>query len=141
MACALADRDPAAFLPRTRPIADGPWKPARSRGTRAKADGNYRELKERHPQGFALRLAAALGNQGDILLETGRSEEAIASYREAIERLKEPFLTRPQRYRSSMQAAVDDYLQASQQSGAQPDPILIDDILQRLREDPSEPTL
>ncbi len=87
-----------------------------------------RTLAEARPDAFLPDLAASLGARGAILGEADPAA-AAASFREAIETLRGPFLALPQAFASLMLALARGYIRACEAAGIAPDNDLLAPIV------------
>ena len=97
------------------------------------AVGLYRELAAANPPAFLPDLAVSLNNLGNRLSEVGEEEEeARVAYEEAVRTLAPFFLQLPAAFADRMSYMVQDYVNACQALGREPDGELLGPIVKRL---------
>lgn len=93
----------------------------------------HRQLADRRPDVFLPNLASSLNNLGAVLGDLGRWEEAFQTYKEAVQTLAPSFLRYPAAFGSWMIIFGDNYLQAAETVGQEPDAELLEPIIEILK--------
>jgi len=85
----------------------------------------YRELAAANPQAFLPDLAMSLGAHGTVLRGLERHAEAVDAFGEGVRALTPFFRRLPRAFAGLMGALVDEYLNACQAAGREPDEELL----------------
>jgi tetratricopeptide (TPR) repeat protein len=103
------------------------------------ANDVYRRLAAARPDAFLPNLALSLNNLGNRLSELRRREDALAAAQEAMTTLAPYFLKSPQAYAQWMSVMARGYSERCEESGVEPDPILLGPIAEGLRKLQAKP--
>jgi hypothetical protein len=110
-----------------------------ARAAAQEANGIYRRLAAARPDAFLPNLALSLNNLGNRLSELRRREDALAAAQEAMTTLAPYFLKSPQAYAQWMSVMARGYSERCEESGVEPDPILLGPIAEGLRKLQAKP--
>ena len=91
-----------------------------------------RTLAQQNPQAFLPDLAMSLGAYGIVLRGLKRPAEAAQAFAEGLRAVLPPFRAFPQAFPELAAALLQEYLQACQEAGEEPDAALVEGIAEDL---------
>jgi tetratricopeptide (TPR) repeat protein len=91
---------------------------------------HYRRLAEANPQAFLPDLAMSLGAHGTVLRGLERHAEAMDTFGEGVRTLTPFFLRLPQAFAGLLGTLVNEYLNACQAAGQEPDGELLGPVVE-----------